>query len=107
MKLRSVYLSLCALGILLPYSQFLPWLRANGLDVPLLLSDLFATRIGAFFGLDVLVSAIVLFVFMAVERRRGAARNLWLPAVVTLACGVSAGFPLFLFLREKVQDSRP
>ena len=105
MNLRTLYMSLCALGILLPYSQFLPWLKANGLDLPLLLTDLFASRIGAFFGLDVLVSALVLFVFMAVEGRRLRIGNLWLPVAATLACGVSAGFPLFLYLRQRKLDA--
>jgi hypothetical protein len=45
---------------------------------------LFATRIGAFFGLDVVVSAIVLFVFIATEGRRMALSTRWLPVVATL-----------------------
>lgn len=105
MKLRHVYLFLCVLGILIPYSQFLPWLAANGLDLPRFVSELFGTRIGAFFGLDVLVSAVVLFVFIAEEGRRVAAGTLWLPVVATLVCGVSAGFPLFLYLRRRKLDA--
>ena len=105
MKLRHVYLFLCILGILIPYSQFVPWLAENGLDLPSFVSELFSTRIGAFFGLDVLVSAVVLFVFIAEEGRRAAAGTLWLPVIATLACGVSAGFPLFLYLRRQKLDA--
>jgi hypothetical protein len=54
MKLKTIYLILCALGIILPYWQFIPWLAANGLDIPLLVRELFANRISAFFGVDVL-----------------------------------------------------
>lgn len=104
MRLRHAYLYLCVLGVLLPYSQFLPWLAENGLDLPRFVSDLFTTRIGGFFGLDVLVSAVVLFVFIVAEGRRTAADNLWLPVVATLACGVSAGFPLFLYMRQRKLD---
>jgi len=94
------------LGTLLPYSQFLPWLETNGLDLPLLFSELFATRIGGFFGLDIFVSALVLFVFIPVEGRRMASGNLWLPVVATLACGVTVGFPLFLyFMRQRKLDA--
>jgi hypothetical protein len=56
MRIRHVYLIFCALGFLLPYSQFAPRLREHGLDLSLFVSDLFANRIGAFFGMDVLVS---------------------------------------------------
>jgi hypothetical protein len=88
------------LGALLPYSQFLPWLDVHGPDPSLFFSELFSTRVGAFFGMDVIVSALVLFVFISVEGRRLAMRNLWLPAVATIVVGVSLGLPLFLYMRQ-------
>jgi hypothetical protein len=100
MRLRHLYLCLCVIGATLPFTQLAPWLATHGLNLPLLVSELFSTRIGAFFGLDVLVSAIVLFVFIAVEGRRLGVRRLWLPVLATLAVGVSLGFPLFLYLRQ-------
>ena len=100
MRLRHLYLCLCVLGAALPCSQLVPWLAVHGLNIPLLVSELFSTRIGAFFGLDVVVSAIVLFVFIGVEGRRLSVRRLWLPVLATLAVGVSLGFPLFLYLRQ-------
>ena len=33
MRLRHVYLCLCLLGAALPYSQFVPWLAMQGLDL--------------------------------------------------------------------------
>jgi hypothetical protein len=95
--MRWVYLSLALIGTVLPYSQFLPWLAEHGPNVPLLLTELFSTRAGAFFGLDVLVSAVVLIAFI---RREGARRKmsiLWLPIAATCLLGVSCGLPLFLF----------
>ena len=56
MRLRHAYLALCLLGTALPYWKLLPWVMDHGLNVPLLCQELFATRIGAFFGLDVVVS---------------------------------------------------
>ena len=106
MSLRHVYIGLCLLGAILPYSQFVPWLDAHGLDLSLFFSELFSTRIGAFFGLDVLVSGLVLFVFIALEGRRLGVRNLWLPVVATVAIGVSLGFPLFLYMRQHELDGR-
>lgn len=63
MKRKNVYLLLCFLGIILPYSQFVPWLLQNGLNLPLFWHQLMANRVSAFFGADVLVSAISLFLF--------------------------------------------
>ena len=100
MRVRYIYLGLCFLGAALPCSQLAPWLLTHGLDLRLFVSELFSTRIGAFFGLDVIVSALVLFVFIGVEGRRLAIRSLWLPVVATSAVGVSLGFPLFLYMRQ-------
>src|SRR5438132_1338694 len=64
MKPKTSYLAFCVLGVLLPYWQLLPWVYENGLQLNLLVRDLFANRIGAFFGMDVIVSAFVLLVFI-------------------------------------------
>lgn len=100
MKARTAYLWLCVLGTVLPYSQLVPFLREHGPDARLLVEQLFSTRIGAFFGMDVIVSAVVLGVFVAVEGRRRSMKRLWVPIAATLAVGVSLGLPLFLYLRE-------
>jgi uncharacterized protein DUF2834 len=62
--LRYVYLALCVVGVLLPYWQFVPWFLQHGFDLPLFLHQLFANRIGGFFGLDVIVASFVLWVFV-------------------------------------------
>ena len=100
MKRKHAYLILCILGFALPYSQLVPWVLENGLHLRFFAQQLFANRIGGFFGLDVLVSAIVLFRFVNYEGKRLGMRRLWAPIVATLLVGVSLGFPLFLYLRE-------
>jgi hypothetical protein len=99
--MRWLYLALAVIGAILPYSQFVPWLLEHGLNFPLMLTELFSTRMGAFFGLDVLVAAIALVAFI---RREGARIKLpasWLPIAATCLIGVSCGLPLFLYLRER------
>jgi hypothetical protein len=100
MKARHFYLVCCVLGLVLPYSQFVPWLLEHGLNVALFVRELFGNRISAFFATDVIVSAIVLIWFIQTEGKRLRIRLLWLPTVGTLLVGVSFGFPLFLLLRE-------
>ena len=104
MKVRHFYLICCVLGMLLPYSQFVPWLLQHGLSLTLLFRELFANRISAFFAMDVIVSAIVLIWFIQNEGKRLRVRLLWLPTLGTLVVGVSFGFPLFLFLRQMTLD---
>ena len=101
MRLRHAYLGLCVAGLALPYWALAPWFVEHGFDLPLFCQELFSTRIGAFFGLDVLVSAIVLFIFIFSEGRRLDLPLLWLPILATLLVGVSLGLPLFLYLRQR------
>jgi len=104
MKARHFYLICCVVGLILPYSQLVPWLLEHGLDITLFYRELFANRISAFFAMDVIVSAIVLLWFIQSEGRRLRVRLLWLPTIGTLVAGVSFGFPLFLFLRQMALD---
>ena len=99
--MRWWYLILTIVGTIVPYSFFVPWLVEHGLNIRLMATELFSTRMGAFFGCDVLLSAVALLSFI---RREGAARNItlsWLPMAATCLVGVSCGLPLFLFLRER------
>ena len=105
MRLRHVYLVLCVVGALLPYSQFIPWFLEHGLDLSLFLDQLFANRIGGFFGLDVIVSLFVLWVFVFSEGRRVGIRHLGLPVLASFVVGVSLGLPLFLYMRQLHLDA--
>ena len=100
MKVRHWYLALCVLGTILPYSQFLPFVRDHGLDPSLFVDQLFASPVSGFFGLDVMVTSAVLWLFVFVEGRRSGMKHLWAPIAANLAVGVSLGLPLFLYLRE-------
>jgi hypothetical protein len=105
MSRKNAYLLFCVLGIVLPYSQFLPWLLENGFHLKLFVQQLFANRIGGFFVMDVLVSAVVLVFFIRREGQRLGVRQLWLPIAGILTVGVSLGMPLFLYLRERAMEA--
>jgi hypothetical protein len=103
-KPKHLYLGLCVLGTLLPYQQFLPFLQQHGFNPALFLAQLFSTPVSGFFGMDVIVSSVVLWVLVLVEGRRLGIRRLWMPIVANLAVGVSLGLPLFLYQRERRLD---
>ncbi len=100
LKTKHIYLALTVLGLILPYTQFVPWLMEHGLNLRLLVSEVTASRIAGFAWLDVIVSALVLLVFMGTDGRKKGIRYLWLPVIGTFLVGVSFGLPLFLYLRE-------
>ena len=103
---KHLYLALCVAGTVLPLWQFMPFVRDHGLDAGLFFHQLFANPVSGFFGLDVIVSSIVLWVLVAVEGRRAGVSHLWAPIAASLAVGVSLGLPLFLYLRERRLEAR-
>lgn len=99
--MQWLYLILAFFGAMLPLSQLAPFLVTYGLDLPLLFRQLFQTHASAFFGLDVIVSSVVLWLFVFAEGRRVRMKNLWLYILCNLTVGVSLALPLFLFFRER------
>jgi hypothetical protein len=100
--MKILYAILAVAGAIIPYCLLIPWVAQHGLDARGFALELFSTRIGAFFGLDVFISAVALLAFIAWEGRRAGMTKLWMPVTVTLLIGVSCGLPLFLFMRERV-----
>lgn len=101
MKTKQIlYLVLCAVGTILPFIQFIPFLRDHGLDLQLFVQQLFANRVSGFFAMDVIVSSVVLWVFVYSEGRRLRMRHLWIYVASNLLVGVSLGLPLFLLMRQ-------
>jgi hypothetical protein len=104
--LAAIYLGLAVLGAAVPLAAFLPWLAEHGVDPDLFIQNLFANRIAAFFGWDVIISAIV--VLVAIAAGRDGLSNAQRSGVVagTLLIGVSFGLPLLLLFRERARHSR-
>jgi hypothetical protein len=75
--MRRLYLLAVVLGLVLPYLYFIPFVVENGLDISLLISQLFASRISAFFGMDIIVSTLALWFFVFSEGRRLGMKRLW------------------------------
>ena len=99
--MQWLYLIAAILGTVLPLLQFIPFLSTNGFDMPLFFRQLFQNHVSAFFGMDVIVSSFVLWLFVFTEGRRRSMNNLWLYILCNLAVGVSLALPLFLFFRER------
>lgn len=102
--MKTLYLALVVVGVLVPYAAFVPWVMEHGFAPALFVEEMFSTRIAAFFSLDVLVSALV--VMAAALHARAQGRKGLLPTVLgTCLVGVSAGLPLYLYYREESRRS--
>ena len=101
---KIIYLVLCIAGTILPLSQFIPFLREHGLDLSLFFQQLFANPVSGFFGMDVIVSSLTLWMFVYNEGTRLKMRHLWIYVVCNLMVGVSLGLPLFLLMRQTKLD---
>ena len=102
--MKRFYLAMSVLGLLLPFSQFVPWLFQFGLDLSQLLGQASATPISAFAWLDVVVTAVVVIGFIIGDSYRQNVSLFWLPILGTLLVGPSLGLPLYLYLREAVSS---
>jgi hypothetical protein len=96
----KTYLTLCCIaGTIVPYSFALPFFLSHGLDLRLMLQDLFANRISSFFAADLLLSSVI---FLSWSRRESKTCNIsgwWLVLTCNLAVGLSLALPLFLLKR--------
>lgn len=108
MRLRHIYFLLLLVGVALPYWQITPWFLANGLNVKLFFVELFSNRVSASFGMDIFVSTATILIFATAETVRLKLRRGWLIILATFlgtaGAGVSCGFPLFLYLRQRQID---
>ena len=98
---QIIYLILAILGLILPYSQLVPFFIDNGLDLSLFWSQLFANRISTDFAFDLLVSSIVFWIFVFKEGTKLNLKPLWLYVVLNLAIGLSFALPIFLWVRSR------
>jgi uncharacterized protein DUF2834 len=100
MNMKRIYIVLCVLGFAAPYYFLVRFVAEHGWRLSVLVSQVFANPISAFFAADVLVSSLVLWAFIYQERRKRSLKLWWICIIANLAVGVSLALPLFLLLRE-------
>ena len=101
----GLYLVLAALGLTVPYWFFINYLIAHGFELTEIVQDLFANEVSTFFALDLVIATLVFWYLVISETRRLAMKfsGLYILAAVTI--GLSFALPLFLYFRERKQDS--
>lgn len=102
--MREVFLVLVGVGVIAPYTAFVPWVLDHGPNIGLFIESMFENRIAGFFALDVIVSAVVLIVAAVHAQWRGG-KGLVSVIAATLLIGVSAGLPLYIY--HRLRDPKP
>ena len=101
MTRKNLYLILAGFGLLVPYWFFFKFLNANGLNIALLIQQLFVNDISTFFAVDLILSTVVFWVFTVSEATRLQMKNWWFYILASLIVGLSFALPLFLYYRER------
>lgn len=98
---ERIFLALAIAGTILPLLAFVPWILQHGLDVELFVAELFANRVAAFFGWDVIVSAITMLAVLALfPDKLTSTRRIGI-ALGSLLIGPSLGLPLYFYFQER------
>ncbi len=95
-----LYIALAIAGLVLPYSQFAPWLLQHGLAPGLLWYAATANPIASFAWADVLVSGLALLAFCYFDSGNRNLPKRWLVPLSLFSVGVSLALPVLLILRE-------
>lgn len=98
--MKKFYIGLSILGTIIPFTIFVPWMLANGLNLSLFVSEWFSTPISKFFAADFIITWLVWFVFIFADHKKNDIKLWWIPFVGNFCIGLSFSLPFYLFLRE-------
>ncbi|MDC8831295.1 DUF2834 domain-containing protein [Alteromonas gilva] len=96
-RYATAYLWLALLGAFVPLIPFIAWLLENGIDPGTFWAQLRGNLISAFAWLDVVISALVVYVFTCQCRQELPMQALLSVILCTTLVGVSCGLPLLLY----------
>jgi hypothetical protein len=85
------------LGAAVPYVALAIFIQKHGLDIPLLIEQIFGSPGATFFALDVILSA--LFILYVSLRNRSLGSKKYLVMAVALLVGPSCALPLYYRLK--------
>ena len=99
--MKYTYLSLSIIGIIVPFTQFVPWSLMYGFDMNLLVSSMFANYIASGISLDALIAAVAIILFILYDRTQTRTSYWWIAIVGIFLSGISFALPFYLYLRER------
>jgi len=104
MNREKVYLLLAIVGTLAPGILGAPYLLEHGYSPTHMMSAIFSSPVSAMVGINVMIGCLTLAVLMHTEGRELGIKT-WLPIAAISVIGISSGLPLYLYLRERANNS--
>lgn len=98
---KTIYFIFAILGLILPYYFLISFVSENGLNLALIIKELFANKISTFFAVDLIISIIVFWFYLYYEATNQKMKNVWVYVLASLTIGLSFALPLFLYSRER------
>jgi hypothetical protein len=98
--MKHVYLALAVFGFILPYFVIGSMILSASLTVEEIVNQFSSNQLLALFAVDLMISALVFFIFSYRESRRLGIKHWWVYVLATMLVGLSFALPLFLYIRE-------
>jgi hypothetical protein len=102
----SIYLVCFLLSVVISWGIFAQFLGLDNASVGLFFQQAFANPAATLVSSDVILSAVILWIFVAIESNRLGmpVSRLWLAIAVTCSVGVCGALSLFLWQRDRWQQ---
>jgi hypothetical protein len=97
--MKRIYLILAIVGAILPYIFFFQFMTSESAPLGSFLAALFVNGAAAGFTVDLLVTSLVFWLWMA-KRRSGGGPNPFPFILLNLAIGLSCALPAYLYFSE-------
>lgn len=101
MTIKTFYLAMAIIGLVVPWALFGAFFATNGPDLPFFVQSLFVNGAAGGFSADVLISILVFLVWSWRDAGRHGNRRWWLVVPASFFVGLSLALPLYLYLREE------
>jgi len=104
--MKNFYLMAATIGAALPLYFFAAHFAEHGVGATAFLNAIFTNKASTAFATDLLLSALVAFIFVGRDSKRLGAGKAWMMILGTCLVGLSFGLPLYLYFREAQGEAR-
>lgn len=107
--MKHLYLVLAVLGFVAPNIFVAKVSYETGnfmlyLDPVTTFQEMFANDIASAFAIDLFFVVFVFMIWSYGEARKWGMKRFWVTWIVTFALGLAAGWPLFMYIRERKKE---
>ena len=106
MTQTRLYALLAIVGLILPWSQYVPFIQNEGLNLPLFISHVVANGPTIGFTLDIVWATFVFWIWSFSDSRKHNVPHWWAAFLAGLCLGLSVALPLYLAVRAANSSAR-